>query len=97
MLPVTMFVGRFTLRRTKRGHSPLEMRVCNWTTLPKWGRTRAKYPQARALAYADDGYIKSKMSVALQVLADLKHVLKEDSGLDLNVSKTSILAQGISQ
>jgi hypothetical protein len=29
--------------------------------------------------------------VTLQVLADLKYVLKEDAGLDLNVSKTSIL------
>jgi hypothetical protein len=34
----------------------------------------------------DDGYIKAKLSVALQVLAELKHVLKEDAGLELNVS-----------
>ena len=39
------------------------------------------------MACADDGYIKAKMSETLQVLADLKHVLKEDAGLDLNVSK----------
>jgi hypothetical protein len=37
------------------------------------------------------------MSVALQVLADLKHVLKEDAGLDLNISKTSILPKGVTQ
>jgi hypothetical protein len=54
--------------------------------------------QARALAYADDGYIKAKkMSVALQVLADLQHVLDEDGGVDLNVSKTSFPAKGVSQ
>ena len=49
----------------------------------------------RAIEYADDGYIKAKLSVALQVLAELKHVLKQDAGLELNVSKTSILPKGV--
>jgi hypothetical protein len=35
------------------------------------------------------------LSVALQVLAELKHVLKQDAGLELNVSKTSILPKGV--
>jgi hypothetical protein len=52
---------------------------------------------ARALAYADDGYIKAKLSVALHVLADLKYALKGDAGLELNVSKTAILPKGITQ
>ncbi len=53
-----------------------------------WGRVLAKFqPEARAIAYADDGYIKAKLSVALQVLAELKHVLKQDAGLGLNVSQ----------
>jgi hypothetical protein len=52
-------------------------------------------PEARAIACADDGYIKAKLSVALQVLAELKHVLKQDAGLELNVSKTSILPKGV--
>ena len=39
----------------------------------------------------DDGYIKVKLSLALQVLADLKTVFKEDAGLELNVAKTAIL------
>ncbi len=51
----------------------------------------AKYLQAPALPYADDGYIKAKTSVALQVLAE--HVLKEDAGLNFNVSKTTILPE----
>ena len=34
------------------------------------------------------------MSVALQVLAELKAVFKADAGLELNVSKTSILPKG---
>jgi hypothetical protein len=59
------------------------------------GRVLTKYPQARALAYADDGYIKARMSVALQVLAELQYVLEEDAGLDLNISKTSVLPKGV--
>ena len=53
--------------------------------------------KARAIAYADDGYIKAKLSVALQVLAELKAVFKEDAGRQLNVSKTSILPKGVTQ
>ncbi len=41
--------------------------------------------------YADDGYIKTKLSVTLQVLVEVKSVIKEDAGLDLNVVKTVIL------
>jgi hypothetical protein len=55
----------------------------------------ASNPQARALAYADDGHINARMSVALQVLVDLSHVLKEGAGLDLNISKTSVLPKGV--
>jgi hypothetical protein len=47
--------------------------------------------------HADDGYIKTKLSVALQVLAEVKRVRKEDTGLELNVSKTSILPKGTTQ
>ena len=35
--------------------------------------------------------------MALQVLAELKSVLKQDAGLELNVSKTSCLPKGVSQ
>ena len=37
------------------------------------------------------------MTVVLQVLTELNHVLKEDAGLDLNVSKTSVLPKGVTQ
>jgi hypothetical protein len=37
------------------------------------------------------------MSVTIQVLVELKSVLKEDAGLELNVSKTSILPKVITQ
>ncbi len=48
------------------------------------------------IVYADDGYIKSRMSVTLQVLTEFKTVFKEDPGLEFNVSKTSILPKGVS-
>ena len=49
------------------------------------------------IAYADDVYIKTKLSVEFQVLTELKCVLKEDSGLELHVVKTSVLPKGVSQ
>jgi hypothetical protein len=49
------------------------------------------------VAYADDGYIKGKLIVTLQVLVELKCVLKEDVGMDLNVSKTSVLPKDVTQ
>jgi hypothetical protein len=67
------------------------MLIFNLTIHHLWGRVLAKFQEARAVAYADDGYIKAKLSVALQVLAELKAVFKADAGLELNVSKTSIL------
>jgi hypothetical protein len=45
---------------------------------------------------ADDGCIKGKLSVSLQVLAELKRVLKGDTGLELIISKTVILPKTIS-
>ena len=61
-----------------------------------WGRTLAKhYQDACAVVYADDGYIKAKLSAALEVFADIKHVLLEDAGPDLN-DETKILVNGIS-
>jgi len=57
-----------------------------------WGRTLNKHHQdACAVPDADDSYIKAKLSVALEVLPDIKHVLKEDAGLALNFDKTKIL------
>ena len=74
---------------------PLEMLIFNLTIHHLWGRVLAKFPEARAIAYADDGYIKAKLSIALQVLAELKAVFKADAGLELNVAKTSILPKGV--
>ncbi len=67
------------------------MLIFNLTIHHLWVRVLAKFQEARAIAYADDGYIKVKLSISLQVLVELKAVFKEDAGLELNVSKTSIL------
>ena len=40
--------------------------------------------------------LSAQLSVALEVLLDIKHVLKQDVGLDLNLVKTQILVKGIS-
>ena len=39
-----------------------------------WGRVLEKFQEARAVVYADDGYIMGKLSVTLQVLAEPKNV-----------------------
>jgi hypothetical protein len=53
------------------------MLILNLTIHNLWGRVLEKFQEARAVVYTDDGYIKGKLSVALQVLSELKRVLKE--------------------
>jgi hypothetical protein len=67
------------------------MLIFNLTIHHLWERVLAKFQEDRAVSYADDGYIKVKLTVSLQVLTELKVVFKADAGLELNVSKTSIL------
>jgi hypothetical protein len=76
---------------------PLEMLIFNLTVHHIWGRVLAKFQGVRTVSYADDGYIKGKLSEALRVLTELKHVLKEDEGLELDISKTDILPKDITQ
>jgi hypothetical protein len=73
------------------------MLIFNLTIHHLWGRVLEKFQETRTVAYADDGYIKGKLSVDLQVLAELKRVLKEDAGLELNITKTSILPKDTTQ
>ena len=57
-----------------------------------------KYERWSRFAYTGDGYIKDKLTVTIQVsVTELKRVLKEDTGLDLHVGKTSVLPKGVSQ
>ncbi len=73
------------------------MLILNLTVHHIWGRVLPKFQGSRTVSYADDGYIKGKLSVVLQVLPELKRVLKEDSGLELNMSKTDVLSKVITQ
>jgi hypothetical protein len=73
------------------------MLIFNLTVHHVWGRVLAKFQGARAVAYADDGNIKGNLSETLQVLPEIKRVLKEDEGLALNISKTVILPKVITQ
>ena len=72
------------------------MLVFNLTIHHLYGRVLSKFPGTRVVVYGDDGYIKAKLSVTLQVLTELKWVLKEDSDLDLIVVKTSVLPRDVS-
>jgi hypothetical protein len=90
--------GQVHLAKGKTGGQegdPFEMLIFNLTIHHLWDRFLAKLPEAWAIAYADDGYIKAKLSIALQVLTELKDVFKTDAGLELNVNKTSILTKGV--
>ena len=70
------------------------MLIFNLTIHHLWGRVLPKFQEVRTIVYVDDGYMKSKLSVSLQVMDELKHVFEEDAGLEINVSKTSILPKG---
>jgi hypothetical protein len=67
------------------------MLIFNLTIHHLWTRVLPKFQETRTIEYADDGYIKSKLSITLKVLVEIKSVFKEDTDLELNVSKTSIL------
>ena len=71
--------------------------VFNLTIHHLWGRVLSKFQETRTVTFTDDGYIKTKLSVALQVLTEIKTVFKADDGLELNVSKTVILPKDITQ
>ncbi len=92
--------GQFHLAKGKTGRhqgDPLEMFIFNLTIHHLWGRVLEKFQEDRTVVYVDDGYIKGKLSVPLEVLSDLKRVLKEDTGLELNITKTSILPKDTTQ
>jgi hypothetical protein len=58
--------GHIHIAKAKSGGQqgdPLEMLVFNITIHHLWGLVLAKLQEARAIAYADDGYMKAKLSV----------------------------------
>ena len=92
--------GQVHLTKGKTGGQqgdPLKMFIFSLTIHHLWGLVLGRFPETRTVVYADDDYVKTKLSVTLQVLTELKRVLKEDVGLEFNVNKTTVLPKGVSQ
>ena len=66
---------------------PLEMYRFSHTIHPLWGRVMARFPDARAVAYADDGFVKDRLLSVLRILAELKFAFKQDLGMELTLHK----------
>ena len=74
---------------------PLEMmRLCA-TVHPVWARVMERYERARALAFADDGFVRSSLVDCLHILAVLKTAFKEDGGLYICLPKCKIYTKGL--
>ncbi len=74
--------GQVHLAKGKTGGhqgDPLEMLIFNLTIHHLWGRVLTKFQEARVITYSDDGYIKTKLSVTLQVLTELDDTLLSDT------------------
>ena len=69
------------------------MRFCA-TIHPVWARVMGRHPNARALAFADDGFVRSSLIECLHILAELKHAFKEDLDLDICLPKCKIYIKG---
>ena len=92
--------GQVHLAKGKTGEQqgdPLEMLIFNLTIHHLWGRVLVKFQETRVVPYVDDGYIKGKLSVTLQVLVELQCVLKVDAGLEIYITKISILPKETTQ
>ena len=75
---------------------PLESCAYSLSTLPLIGSVMERHPTAVAAAVIDDLTIKGPLSEVLKIFSEIKHVLKEDAGLELAVRKTQILSKGMS-
>ena len=84
------------IKGTKGGQQgdPLEMLSFCLATYPVWSRVMARHAKARAVAFADDGYIHDDLLNALMVLADLRSAMKEDLDLDFQLRKCKVYVKG---
>ena len=74
---------------------PLEMISFCLATHPVWERVMTRHPTARAVAYADDGFIHDDLHNALLACADLKSAMKEDLDLDFQLHKCKVYIKGL--
>jgi len=63
-------------------------------SLHLWGRVFGKFLDTKGLAYADDGSIIAKLSIALKIISMLAPIFKKDANLHFNIGKTKVLAKG---
>ena len=86
------------IKGTKGGQQgdPLEMISFCLATHPVWERVMTRHPTARAVAYADDGFIHDDLLNALLACADLKAAMKEDLDLDFQLHKCKVYIKGCS-
>ena len=75
---------------------PLESCAYSLSTLHLIGAVMARHPNAVAAAVIDDLTLKGPLSEVLKIFAEIKHVLREDAGLELAVKKTQILSKNMS-
>ena len=73
---------------------PLEiLRFC-LTIHPIWGRVMARNPQARAVVFADDGFVYDSLTSVLHIWVQLSHAFKNDADLAMQLVKCRLLVQG---
>ena len=73
---------------------PLEMLRFCLTIHPIWGRVMARSPQARAAAFADDGFVHDTLKSVLHIWLQLSHAFKNDADLAMQMDKCKLLVQG---
>jgi len=85
------------VKRTSRGQQgdPLEMMRFCATIHPVWARVMARHPRARALAFADDGFVRSSVVECLHILAELKSTFKDDAKLDICLPKCKLYIKSL--
>jgi len=73
---------------------PLEMLRFCLTIHPIWGRVMTRNPQARAVAFADDGFVYDSLTSVLHIWVQLSHAFKNDADLAMQLGKCRLLVQG---
>ena len=53
-----------------------------------------RHPNARAVAFADDGFVHDTLQSALHIWTELRHASKEDADIMMQLTKCKLLVQG---
>ena len=54
-----------------------------------------RHPNARTVAFADDGFVNDTLQSALHIWAELRHAFKEDDDVMMQLTKCTLLVQGV--